>query len=229
MLQWVSEKCEESESSEEEYGSEWDLGDSVGGSDLDGGDDVTSPTWSEVDSALIAFTGGESSELTHPKMMAITVGGDGKPKNFEALPLMKEGSDGYPGGVETGHEDLEVIKVEPLAMVIPPGVDGSVSEVNTSMGGQPSDWVMRKEKGVGKILGANYEGYEQAVIELLMDIEARHIQRKAAMVGIRRHTSLGKKCSRELKGLVSSVNYEARHSKEAKGKGKASGGDVVVS
>jgi hypothetical protein len=77
-------------------------------------------------------------------------------------------------------------------------------------------------------LGASYEGYEQAVIELLMDIEARHIKRKAAMIGIQKPTNSGKKCSRELKRLVSFVNYEARHSKEAKGKGKIPGGDIVV-
>uniref|UniRef100_A0A2N9I916 Reverse transcriptase domain-containing protein n=1 Tax=Fagus sylvatica TaxID=28930 RepID=A0A2N9I916_FAGSY len=115
-------------------------------------------------------------------------------------------------------------------MVIPPGVEGSVPEVNTSLGRQPSDWVLRKEKGVGIILGASYEGYEQAVITLLMDIEARHIQRKAVMVETRSHTNSGKKCSRELKGLVNLVNYEARHSKEAKGKGSigASSGILVM-
>ncbi len=76
LLQWVSEKREESETGEEEFGFEWDLGDSVDGSDLDGGNDITSPTRSEIDSALIAFTGGECSESTHPETLALTVGGD---------------------------------------------------------------------------------------------------------------------------------------------------------
>ncbi len=50
-------------------------------------------------------------------------------------------------------------------------------------GRKASDWVLRRQKAVGKLLGASYEGYEQAVSNLLMDIEARHIQRKANMVG----------------------------------------------
>jgi hypothetical protein len=40
---------------------------------------------------------------------------------------------------------------------------------------KPSDWVLRKEKDVGKVLGASYEDYEQVVTELLMEIEAIHI------------------------------------------------------
>ncbi len=93
---------------------------------------------------------------------------------------------------------------------------------------KPSDWVQRKQKGVGKVLGASYEGYEQAVTKLLMDIEARHLQRKANLADLRRPPSSGRKCNRELKGLGSSINYEGRHSREAKGKGKAQGGAVVV-
>ncbi len=62
-----------------------------------------------------------------------------------------------------------------------------------------------------------------------MDIEARHIQRKANMVGTRRPLSLGRKGCRKLKGLVSSVNYQARDSKEGKGKEKVQRGVVVLS
>jgi hypothetical protein len=48
------------------------------------------------------------------------------------------------------------------------------------------------------------------------------------MAGLRRPPSSGKKCSRELKGLANSINYEARHSKEAKGKSKAQEGGAIV-
>uniref|UniRef100_A0A2N9IUI4 Reverse transcriptase domain-containing protein n=1 Tax=Fagus sylvatica TaxID=28930 RepID=A0A2N9IUI4_FAGSY len=87
-----------------------------------------------------------------------------------------------------------------------------------SAGRTPSEWVMRKQKGVGKVLGASYEGYEQTVTELLMDIEARYLQRKAGLVDSQRPSSSGRKGSRELKGLISSINYESRDSREAKGK-----------
>ncbi len=52
------------------------MGDSVGGSDLDRGNDITSSMGSEIDSALIAFTGGECLESTHPETLVLTVGGD---------------------------------------------------------------------------------------------------------------------------------------------------------
>ena len=83
---------------------------------------------------------------------------------------------------------------------------------------------MQKQKRVGKVLGASYGGYEQVVTELLMDIEAKHQQRQAGHPGDLRPSSSRRKGCKELKGLVSSINYEARISREAKGKGKAQGG-----
>uniref|UniRef100_A0A2N9GEX2 Reverse transcriptase domain-containing protein n=1 Tax=Fagus sylvatica TaxID=28930 RepID=A0A2N9GEX2_FAGSY len=110
---------------------------------------------------------------------------------------------------------------EPLAVVLPLGLEHSGNEAARSSGSAgrtPSEWVIRKQKGVGKVLGASYEGYEQIVTELLMDIEARYLQRKAGLVDSRRPSSSGRKGSRELKGLISSINYESRDSREAKGK-----------
>ena len=231
LLQWVSEKREETESGEGEDDLDWDLGSSVGGSDLVGMDDVTSPTRTLNELAMVDFVGGESSTPTDPEPLAITVGGkdgsSGESLN-ESLTLLNGGLVGTNVEVVEGSEASEPVRVEPLAIVIPHGVEGSGSEVSQSVRRKPSDWLMRKEKGVRKVLGASYEGYEQDVIKLLMDIEAKHIERKAALGGIQKHTSSGKKCSRELKRLVSSVNYEARHSKEAKGKGKLPRGDNVV-
>ena len=88
--------------------------------------------------------------------------------------------------------------------------------------------IQRKQKGVGKIMGASFKGYEQVVTKLLMDIEAQYLQRKANLANSRRPPSSGRKCSRELKGLGSSINYEGRYSREVKGKGKTQGGAVVV-
>ena len=58
-----------------------------------------------------------------------------------------------------------------------------------------------------------------------MDIEARHQQKKKDEVLCSyRPSSSGRKCCRELKGLV----YDTKNSREAKGKVKAQGGDIMV-
>jgi hypothetical protein len=95
-------------------------------------------------------------------------------------------------------------------------------------GKTPSERVLRRLRGVGKVLGASFEGYEQRVMDLLMDIEARHQQKKDELLSTRRPSSSGRKYCRELKGLVSSMNYEAKASREAKGKDKVQGGDSMV-
>ena len=188
LLQWISEKREETNSGDGEDDSEWDLGSFLGGSDLIGMDEVLSPTRTQNDLALVDFVGGESSTPTELEPIAITVrgqdGSGGESPRCESLTLINGGLVGTNGGVVEGSEASEPVTMELLAIVLPKGVEGSGSEVGQSIGREPSDWVMRKEKGVGKVLGTSYEGYEQAVIELLMDIEARHIERKAAMIGI---------------------------------------------
>jgi hypothetical protein len=128
-----------------------------------------------------------------------------------------------------GHKDSEPLSVEPLAVAFPSGTKNAGDKVGKDYRRKASDWVLRKQKAIGKLLGARYVGYEQAVEDLLMDIEAQHIQRKANMVGTRRTPSSGRKGCRELKGLVSSVNYQARESRERKGKEKVQGGVVVLS
>uniref|UniRef100_A0A2N9EFL4 Reverse transcriptase domain-containing protein n=1 Tax=Fagus sylvatica TaxID=28930 RepID=A0A2N9EFL4_FAGSY len=80
---------------------------------------------------------------------------------------------------DEGEKDLVPLNVEPLAVAFPDGVENHGGQEAGIYGSQPSDWVQRRQKAIGKVLGANYEGYEQAVIVLLMDIEARHLQRKA--------------------------------------------------
>jgi hypothetical protein len=77
-------------------------------------------------------------------------------------------------------------------------------------------------------LGAIFEGYEQQVLELLMDIEARQKQKQDGALYSRRPSSSGRKCYRELKGLVNSINYDAKNSREAKGKAKVQGGYMMV-
>jgi hypothetical protein len=120
------------------------------------------------------------------------------------------------------------LNVEPLAVAFPADVENHGSKDDGSFVSQSSDWVQRRQKAIGKVLGANYEGYEQAITVLLMDIEARHLQRKATMTGVQKPMSSGRKGTRELKRLASSINYEARATREDKGKGKMQGGDAIV-
>uniref|UniRef100_A0A2N9H040 Uncharacterized protein n=1 Tax=Fagus sylvatica TaxID=28930 RepID=A0A2N9H040_FAGSY len=183
------------DSGEGEDDSEWDMD---SGSELNR-DDLSLSGIPEQELVLSGESKGEILEVECPESISGTVGGDPQ-----------------------GYASLEPISVEPLAVVLPLGLEHSGDDIARSSGSagrKPSDWVMRKHKGVGKVLGASYEGYEQTVMELLMDIEARYLQRKAGPVDSRRPSSSGRKGSRELKGLVSSINYESRESREAKGKG----------
>ena len=68
---------------------------------------------------------------------------------------------------------------------------------------------MQKHKAFGKLVGALYEGYEEKVLEVLVAIDAR---RRKAGPSSRKSTLSGKRGTRELKGLVSTINYEARGS-----------------
>ena len=134
-----------------------------------------------------------------------------------------------PAGSEVvWNEELMPIMVEPLAIEVPTAMEHDSGEEVKASGRTPSEKVLRKLRGVGKVLGASLEGYEQRVLELLMDIEARHKQKQDGALCSRRPSSSGRKCCRELKGLVSSVNYDAKNSREAKGKAKVQGGDMMV-
>jgi hypothetical protein len=80
-----------------------------------------------------------------------------------------------------------------LAVAFPVGVENHGSKDDGSLVSQPSDWVQRRQKAIGKVLGASYESYEQAVTVLLKDIEARHLQQKATMAGLQKPMSSGRK------------------------------------
>ena len=75
---------------------------------------------------------------------------------------------------------------------------------------QLSEWIMGHLKKIGKALGASYEGNEEIVIGLLQTIEACRAQKGHSEVLIKRGRPSATKGQRELKGLVSSVNYEPR-------------------
>jgi hypothetical protein len=70
-------------------------------------------------------------------------GSGGESPRYESLTLINGGLVGTNGGVVEGSEASEPMTVEPLATVLPKGVEGSGSEVGQSIGREPSDWVMR--------------------------------------------------------------------------------------
>jgi hypothetical protein len=75
---------------------------------------------------------------------------------------------------------------------------------------QPSDWVMGQLKKVGKALGASYEGNEKVVLKMLQNIEARKIQKGDTGHSSKRKRQSVSKGQRELRGLISNINYEPR-------------------
>ena len=104
-------------------------------------------------------------------------------------------------------DDGEAMLVAPLAVIMPPENETHVlAEVGTQA---YSDWVLQKHKAFRKLVGASYEGYKEKVLEVLMAIDARH---RRVGPSSRKSTPLGKRETRELKGLVSTINYETRGS-----------------
>ena len=73
---------------------------------------------------------------------------------------------------------------------------------------QKSAWLLHNLKVVGKVLGAYYEGFEDRVEKLLLDIEERRNLRINEHMGVKKGTHTGPRLSRELKNLSSSINYE---------------------
>ena len=115
----------------------------------------------------------------------------------------------------------EPLEVTSLAMA---ESDGDITGVSTApnLGDcdktQPkSKWVLETLTEFGIVLGASFEGYEEELTKILQDIEARRKQ-KGGMDDIgKKAMKSGGKGSRELKNLVSSINYEG---KSAKNKGQ---------
>jgi hypothetical protein len=73
---------------------------------------------------------------------------------------------------------------------------------------QKSAWLLHNLKAVGKVLGAYYEGFEDRVERLLLDIEERRNQRINDHLEVKKGKRSGPRLSRELKNLNSSINYE---------------------
>jgi hypothetical protein len=97
------------------------------------------------------------------------------------------------------------LKCAPLMMVIPPGTSEGSSEPPL----EPSIWVKQRHRGFCKLVGFPIDVHEHECLALLQKIEAYRFAKKEKE-GPRRISVSGKKGSRELRRLVSTVNYDGR-------------------
>ena len=169
----------------------------------------------------------------------VCVGGDpGLSKEFsgdegddEGESVMGDDSEISTGdGVVTCWEREEIpLEVIPLASVVPQegvgvkglsamgeaGVDvtGS-SELGKAMSASsPSEWVLGKYHLFGEFVGASYEGCEEEVLALLKSIDSRSINTISGGELSDKSGRSRRKASRELKALVSNINYDAGSSR----------------
>jgi hypothetical protein len=156
--------------------------------------------------------------VAHPRVV---------PESFEPTPTLVNGfSDGgFMGrtpesiGSHLQSTGLELVEVQmpdpmvicPISMVCPLLEATSMPNI-PEIGfyqNPPSDWVMGQMKAFGESVGASYEGYEEEVISL-QKIELRRPQPRARAPSQHRGSQSASKGLRELRGLVSSVNYDSK-------------------
>ncbi len=134
-------------------------------------------------------------------------------------PLPPEWSDNVVGGEleEFGCWEDEALWVEPLAISFPAiekntvksaqaGAKRAMDAVPVAIKEPQSDWVMEQLKEFGLVLGASFEGFEDKIMDLLVKIDA------SSGVGSKGGNSQSRKSdksrvSRELRNLISGVNY----------------------
>ncbi len=150
LIQWVSAHRENFDLGRDEEVSTW------GSQELEDGFECS---WLEEETEISDIGEGVGTVNT----LAIATGGE----HSEAFVVV----DDYE---VDGNGEMVPLMVEPLAIVVPQSRTHEGGEEVQAASRAPSEKVLRKLKGVGKILGASLEGYEQRVLELLMDIEARH-------------------------------------------------------
>ncbi len=111
-------------------------------------------------------------------------------------------------GTEVGDEEpFSPLLCAPIAMVVPSGVLTILEKPVP----EPSQWVKSRHKGFCKLVGFPIESHEQECLALLQRIEADCFVKKASSAP-RRNQAPGLKGKRELRRLISSVNYDGRQS-----------------
>ncbi len=94
---------------------------------------------------------------------------------------------------------------EPLAVVVPTTILAAPEKPHNT----GSEWVNNQYRGLCELVGFPLDSHEKQCLALLRRIEASR-SRKKGELGSRTVVCSGKKGARELRNLVSSVNYEGR-------------------
>ncbi len=119
------------------------------------------------------------------------------------------------GGAMVCCEDDEApLEKEPLASLVPTGFSDHLLNLGFAKEDRdmpnPSVWAEENYQEFGAFLGVSYEGYEEEIISLLKAIDARRSQQTRDNGKIAKS---GGKGSRELKSLITTVNYETGSSR----------------
>ena len=139
---------------------------------------------------------------------------DAEENSEDDIPLVWEDSEAVGEGSELvcWGDEVVPLEIEPLATSKPEIISMEARCVkekeDSAQADIPSDWVLGRLKRIGKLLGASYEGYEERVTHLLMEIDARRTQRTSEG-GMKLKKKVGGKGSRELKRLSCSINYQS--------------------
>ena len=109
-------------------------------------------------------------------------------------------------------ESKSALEIEPLASMGPIGsfdqpleTGGDVMACELA---KSSEWVLGKYHEFGEYIGASYEGYEEEVLNLLRSIDVRTPTQPRNKECTLKGEKQGGRGSRELKGLLSSINYD---------------------
>ena len=112
--------------------------------------------------------------------------------------------------------------VEPLALWYPNGGSDFGTEVSVIDGFssedelEPSEWVRTMIKGFGSYVGFPVACCENQCIAFFQKLE-KVWENQATVGSLRCNTSSTKKGTRELRNLVSSVNYEGQFGRQTRG------------
>ena len=115
-------------------------------------------------------------------------------------------------------DENKPLEVAPLAIAGPDVSEMIIGDVSALEFEQvsgiklsPSEWVQETMKEFGVVLGASYEGYKEQLMSMLQEIEnRRNPQEVEKKLGVK---SGGKGC-RELRNLISNINYDGGSAKK---------------
>ena len=126
-----------------------------------------------------------------------------------------------PTGSDTDEEDRQLMDYVPLAQWDPNGGLVLMTEeddpiaISVEDELEPSAWVSKKIKSFGKWVGFPIDSYERQCVEFFQRLE-KVWEKQAAEGSLRRIASSSTKGMRELRNLISTVNYDGQASKQTR-------------